>query len=185
MNVVCLGDSLTYGYGVYPDENWCYIIKKHFNIDLVNKGVNGDTSAGMLFRSFSDIINISPSHAIIMGGTNDLLMGYSIDTIIDNMSSLLMEIKDKGIIPYLGIQPPTNEYLAKKFWDGTIDYSQVNNNISIYRNEMIKFTNKFNINYFDFYNEFINNIRNLNYLFMDGIHPSKKGHELMAKIIKF
>lgn len=185
MKVVCLGDSLTFGYGVYPGENWCDLVKKNLNIDIINKGINGDTSSGMLFRSFSDVINLNPSSAMVMGGTNDFLMGYDVDRVVDNISTILIEIKEKGIVPYLGIQIPVYNTLAKKFWDEDIDYSKVNDDISLYRNKMIKFVEKYSINFFDFHKLFNDNLSNFQCLFIDGVHPTKKGHEIMARIIKF
>lgn len=185
MKIVCLGDSLTFGYGVYPGENWCDIVRRDLNITIINKGVNGDTSSGMLFRSFNDVINLNPSSAIVMGGTNDFLMGYDLNRVVDNISTLLIEIKEKGIIPYLGIQIPVYQPLAEKFWDESIDYSLVNINIENYRKNMCDFCNNYNIKVFDFYKAFKDSIEDFNSLFIDGIHPTKQGHEIMAGIINF
>ena len=36
---VFLGDSLIYGYGVSPRDNWVYKLKNTLNLNLYNKGV--------------------------------------------------------------------------------------------------------------------------------------------------
>lgn len=185
MKIVCLGDSLTYGYGVYPGENWCDLVKKNLNVDIINKGLNGDTSSGMLFRCFSDVLNLKPSSAIIMGGTNDFLMGYNTARVVANICTLLIEMEQNSICPYLGIQIPVYDILAKKFWDSHIDYSLVNANIEDYRNKMLNFCNNYNIKVFDFYKEFKCSTEDFDSLFIDGIHPTKKGHEIMARTISF
>ena len=38
---VFLGDSLIYGYGVSPRDNWVYKLKNTLNLNLYNKGING------------------------------------------------------------------------------------------------------------------------------------------------
>jgi acyl-CoA thioesterase I len=53
--VVALGDSMTYGKGVsrgedYPAQLESTLRAKGYHISVVNAGVNGDTSGGMLQR---------------------------------------------------------------------------------------------------------------------------------------
>lgn len=73
MKLVCLGDSLTYGYKVKPSETWPSLVKQKLNIEVLNKGINGDTTMGMLGRYNFDVRSESPSHVILMGGGNDLI----------------------------------------------------------------------------------------------------------------
>ena len=37
---VFLGDSLIYGYGVSPRDNWVYKLKNTLNLNLYNKGID-------------------------------------------------------------------------------------------------------------------------------------------------
>ena len=67
MKIVCIGDSITFGYGVQSNENWINILNDKLNITFINRGLNGDTSSGMLFRSYEDIIKLKPNGVIIMG----------------------------------------------------------------------------------------------------------------------
>lgn len=55
MNIVCLGDSTTYGYMVGRNKVWTKILndtfaEKNKNIKFINKGINGDMISGMLVR---------------------------------------------------------------------------------------------------------------------------------------
>ena len=43
MKIVCLGDSLTYGYGVPRKDGWVSLAAQATGHTLVNKGVSGDT----------------------------------------------------------------------------------------------------------------------------------------------
>lgn len=182
MKIVCIGDSLTYGYGVHSNECWVELLHKSLNIEIINKGVNGDTTTGILSRSYKDVLELKPSHAILMAGTNDILLNYSIDNIVDNMCLLLKEIKDNKIVPILALQPPIAAELAKIYWDEYINYNNANEHLFEYTQTMKAFACKNNITIIDFYNTFIK----LNYmlnLYSDGIHPNSEGHKLMFKTI--
>lgn len=54
MKIVCLGDSLTYGYGVPRKDGWVSLAAQATGHTLVNKGVSGDTTGGMLARFARD-----------------------------------------------------------------------------------------------------------------------------------
>lgn len=48
--VVALGDSLTYGYGATPKTAHPAILSEFNGWNVINAGVNGDTSADVLVR---------------------------------------------------------------------------------------------------------------------------------------
>ena len=75
MKMVCIGDSLTAGHGVSNHECFVSILREKFQINVLNKGVNGDTTAGILSRSYRDVIQNNPSHVLIMVGCNDFMSG--------------------------------------------------------------------------------------------------------------
>lgn len=54
---VFLGDSLIYGYGVSPKDNWVYKLKNTLNLNLYNKGINGSTTTDMLIRFEEDVLS--------------------------------------------------------------------------------------------------------------------------------
>ncbi|MFT8314421.1 MAG: GDSL-type esterase/lipase family protein [Clostridium sp.] len=182
MKIVCIGDSLTYGYGVHSEECWVELLHKSLNIKTINKGVNGDTTTGILSRSNRDILELKPSHVIIMAGTNDLLLNYSLDNIIDNIKFILMEAKNNSILPILALQPPVIDTLAKIYWDNYIDYTKVNGHLFQYTENIKTFTYENNINVIDFYTTFVNS-NNIDNLYSDGIHPNSEGHKLMLQTI--
>ncbi|MDM0585184.1 SGNH/GDSL hydrolase family protein [Clostridium perfringens] len=51
MNIICIGDSLTFGYGVGQENSWVSLLNDEKN-KFINKGVNGDTSTGILSRIY-------------------------------------------------------------------------------------------------------------------------------------
>ena len=77
MKVVCLGDSLTYGYGVPRKDCWASLTAARTGHTLVNRGVNGDTTGGMLARFGRDVLEERPQRVLLMGGANDIIYGGS------------------------------------------------------------------------------------------------------------
>lgn len=181
MKIVCLGDSLTFGYGVHPSNSWVHILKQNMKCPIMKKGVNGDTTAGMLLRSYKDVIENNPTHVIIMGGTNDLLQGHSLNNVIINIQMLLSEAIQNNIEPIIAVQIPVEESMAEAYWYDGIDYKKVNKHLETYRSWVIDYSkNKF-FRYIDFYSRFVEEmkIREKSELYIDGIHPTVLGHNIM------
>ncbi|AAK81378.1 lysophospholipase L1-like esterase [Clostridium acetobutylicum] len=178
MKLVCIGDSLTYGYGVSSTSSWVELLKAHFSINVINKGINGDTTSGILSRSYSDIVKEKPNYVIIMAGTNDMLMDYSTKLIKDNIELLLKEAKENNITPILALQPPVISPLAKTYWDSEIDYEKVAISLLDYIRWAKAYCINNNIAFVSFNIVFINK-DNIEALYNDGIHPNSEGHKLM------
>lgn len=174
---IFIGDSLTFGYGLRTGEGWVNNINKYLPFQIINKGINGDTTASMLNRFYSDVTSINPDKVFIMGGTNDLLRGQSVPYIITNIEAMINDIEDKEI--YLGIPPCIIKEMAQNLFMPSTLYSYCTNTLPLLRDAIIKLANKYNISYIDFYSLSIKNI-NQN-IFNDGIHLNAFGNDLMLK----
>lgn len=185
MKIICIGDSITFGYGILKKDCWVSLIKSKLRLDVTNKGINGDTTAGMLSRSFKDVITLSPSHVMIMGGCNDFMCNRNLNMVENNLEELVKEALSYHIVPIIGIEPPVNSLIAVKKWSSSIDYHFVNKLEKEYHDWIINFCIKLNINYIDFYQCFKENLKNKNprELYIDGIHPTPLGHNLMFNCI--
>jgi acyl-CoA thioesterase I len=181
MKIVCLGDSLTFGYGVYPSQCWVDLLKQHTKCEIINSGINGDTTAGMLSRSYGDVIENKPTHVIIMGGTNDLLQDYSLGNVINNIEELIYEALQNSIKPIVAIQIPVIESMASIYWDDSIEYKKINKNLEVYRNWVTDYSKDDSLKYIDFYSKFTDELkcREKSELYVDGIHPTALGHKIM------
>ncbi len=184
MKLVCAGDSLTYGYGVRPKEAWVNLLQATSRYEIINKGVNGDTSTALLNRSYEDILSLKPCYAIIMCGTNDFLMGNSVNSTFDNLKLLWKEILNNSIKPILLTPPPVFPSLAKERWTSYIDYSKVNLKIKELGELTKAFAQGNKIEWINFYEVFEKVHWNFNDLFSDGIHLRAKGHLLIYNTIK-
>jgi lysophospholipase L1-like esterase len=71
MKIVFFGDSLTQGmFGAGFFETVRAALPSH---ELVNKGVNGDTSLNLFRRVTPDVIDLKPAGVVIMVGVNDAI----------------------------------------------------------------------------------------------------------------
>ena len=68
VDLVCLGDSIVYGYGVSSRYAWPYLASKTLGINILNKGENGDTADGMNVRFMKDVAWNHPK-SICHGGS--------------------------------------------------------------------------------------------------------------------
>ncbi|HXY83528.1 MAG TPA: GDSL-type esterase/lipase family protein, partial [Candidatus Saccharimonadales bacterium] len=57
-------------------------------VNVLNRGINGDLTSGMLERFSRDVIDEKPNYAIILGGTNDLGWGFDPAMIVHNLSTM-------------------------------------------------------------------------------------------------
>ena len=56
MKLIRIGDSLTFGYGVHLSQRWTRLCAQETGWELVNEGINGDTTGGMLARMQGDLL---------------------------------------------------------------------------------------------------------------------------------
>ena len=71
--IVCLGDSLTEGYGASQQESYPAFLQKKIAVTVINAGVSGDTASGGLARVNSDVLAKDPQMVIVLLGGNDFL----------------------------------------------------------------------------------------------------------------
>ena len=102
--VVALGDSLTYGYGATPQTSYPAILAELTGWQIINAGVNGDTSADVLARSAA-IIAQNPDLVLLGVGGNDVLRRTESMTTKANISATIATIKAANIPVVLIAEP--------------------------------------------------------------------------------
>ncbi|WP_300260214.1 GDSL-type esterase/lipase family protein [Clostridium sp.] len=179
MNIICIGDSLTFGYGVGQENSWVSLLNDEKN-KFINKGVNGDTSTGILSRIYSILKSSDSSICLIMCGSNDIIMNKSISSIIDNIQLMTDDCNSLNIKPIILSPPKIYNDLAIKRWDSSIDYEKCNSNLEKYAKKLGLFCKKNNLLFIDLNSTLPFN--SLNYT--DGLHLSLKGNTLISNLVK-
>ncbi|RZL86322.1 MAG: GDSL family lipase [Variovorax sp.] len=99
--VLALGDSLTAGYGASPDEAWPAKLALLTGWQIVNEGVNGDTSAGAL-RRLDGLLDANSYDAILIGiGGNDMLRAMPAKNTSSNLAAIVRKALTHS--PYVAV----------------------------------------------------------------------------------
>ncbi|WP_201568946.1 GDSL-type esterase/lipase family protein [Psychrobacter sp. JCM 18900] len=102
--VVALGDSLTYGYGANPKTAYPTVLAELSKWNVVNAGVNGDTSADVLTR-VNKITEQNPDLVLLGVGGNDVLQRIAPDTTRANIVATIDTLQSNNIDVVLIAEP--------------------------------------------------------------------------------
>ena len=180
---VFLGDSLIFGYGVKPKDNWVNKLKNTYDLDIYNKGVNGSTSTDMLVRFQRDASDNCPNILFLMAGTNDLLSNRSVTSIVNNIEIMIKEALLNNIKVHIGIPPNIIPEMANKLFMRCDTYDYCKESLPLLRNELLNLCNSYSLKYIDFYS-ITENSKQLSNLYLDGIHFNPKGQDLLFEAAK-
>jgi acyl-CoA thioesterase-1 len=176
-NIIFFGDSLTFGYGVTKQDSWVYKLTQKLAFETLNKARNGDTTASMLSRYYNDVLIYVPSKIFIMGGTNDLLLGKSVPAILSNIELLIKDGLSINSEIIIGIPPKIIGKMANALFSASHLYSYAENGLLELRNGLIELCQKYNVPFINFYDLIPIDER----IYLDGLHLTYIGHELMFK----
>jgi len=185
MELYCLGDSLTFGYGVNRTQRWIHLAAQQSGWQLINLGISGDTTGGMLTRLQTQLIpklaQQHDRHVMLMGGCNDIFYGGSAATAQANMGSMAHQLLAAGAFPIIGSPLPLCVGDVPQDWASVVDFPQAAVMIADYRMWCADFCRAFGIPYIDFYGDFLRDGAPNRTLYLDGLHPTPAGHQLMAR----
>ena len=111
--IVVLGDSLTAGFGLTPDEAFPAVIERKlrregYHYRVVNAGVSGDTTAAGL-RRVDWVLRSQPAIAIVALGANDGLRHQSVTAMRDNLVEIVRRLRAAGAgVLLAGMRVPSN-----------------------------------------------------------------------------
>lgn len=183
MKLLCLGDSLTYGYDVRPAERWTALVAAKGEIQIDNKGQCGDTTAGMVFRLHQlDLIGYDAF--FIMGGSNDILLDREFSSICRNIEALVSRLKGTDKPIYLGIPPLTKLESAYYGWQEMADVDRHNAVLRQYRQWILNYGSREGCTIIDFF-RILEEAEQAGgqSLYSDGVHPSADGYALFAEAV--
>lgn len=167
--IIFLGDSLT------NQCDWSEILS---NSQVINRGISGDTTQGMLRRL--DVSKQNPSKVFMMIGINDIATKVSKDKIIENYAHIIDKIQRESPNTVIYVQSllPVNE-------DIYVYHNKISNiDIITVNNEIHRISREHNIKFIDLYPLFLQgNQMNAKYT-TDGIHLNGNGYKVWTDAIK-
>lgn len=173
-NIIFLGDSLTFGYGLNRNLSFASLIEKNIDYPLINKGINGSTTTDMLVRFTKDVIDNNPYLLLILGGTNDILSNKPLKLIIENISLMVEEALSNNVKVILA-SPPSFFKDSNSLFINPKDYDKNINKLSLLNSELSSLATLKNINFIDLFS--ITN--SLDNIFIDGVHLNEEGNRLL------
>ncbi len=128
--LVCLGDSVTFGWNLAYEESFPYLLENKLKeqypeIMVINSGVGSETVVDGLNRLDSDVFYFDPQVVIINFGLNDAFVfkygnkdtdlknNIDLDTYTDTYRQLIERILEKDIEILI---MSTNPVIAEKLW---------------------------------------------------------------------
>jgi len=172
IKVVCLGDSITWGFPYGPEYSWVAKLDQVVDGEFINEGINGNTTDDMLRRFYRCVVKYEPTHVVIMGGANDVLWRESVDRILHNLRKMVEQAREAGIKVIMAT--PT-----------AINYPEVERRLEKIRDWIKAFAREQGLPVIDFAAAYFDpdgKVRS-ELLLLDGAHPNKNGYRAMFEQI--
>ena len=113
--IMIVGDSLSAGYGIQPQQGWVHLLQKRLEQQypkqhkVVNASVSGETTSGALARLPKLLQTHRPDVVVIELGGNDGLRGQPPQMIQKNLANLILHSqKAKAKVVIFGMKMPPN-----------------------------------------------------------------------------
>lgn len=122
--IMILGDSLSAGYGIQPQQGWVHLLQQRLEQQypkqhkVVNASVSGETTSGALARLPKLLQTHKPQIVVIELGGNDALRGQPPQQIERNLGQLVQrsqQAKAKVIVFGMKIPPNYGTAYSKAF----------------------------------------------------------------------
>ncbi len=173
VKVVFMGNSIT--------EAWPMADASFFNTPgFVNRGISGQTTPQMLLRFKQDVIALHPKVVVILAGTNDIAGNTGPTTVheifghIESMASLAAAAGIKVVICSV---LPVFDYPWKPGLEPAQKIIDLNDKLQV-----LSVSKAYT--YADYFSATANDKNGLREdLGSDGVHPNKKGYDLMKPIV--
>lgn len=155
---------------------------KSTGFDLINKGVNGDTTSGIAARFEQDVLSHKPDFVFYHTGANDFIYREATpEEAFANLESLAKQADAEGITSVYITPVPVDAGKAGYMWLAGcgISYDAVNRELKQF-SDMLKNTGRLFVDMNALYKDFTEEIGDVDLAYLDGVHPTPAGHEFIA-----
>ncbi len=201
LRIATFGDSITKGTSwVKRRQTYTYVLGKilegrGIKVEMLRKGVSGETTRGALKRLEKDVIAQKPDVVTIMYGTNDAFIDVhkdekdttpriSLENYEKNLNTIIRKLKEHDIKPVL-----MNSIPMGNFWVADVGiYAEKDGNFKLetYVDIVRRVAAQEKVPLVDHFDVWIrrkNKGQNINNWLADGLHPNTDGHRFIAKTI--
>ncbi len=175
--VVFLGDSITDFFRINEYFHGVYVI---------NRGISGDTTDGVLFRLPESVYQLHPAKVFLMIGTNDLGENKSEQDIVHNIGQIIAAIRANC--------PEAKIYLESIYPVSKIRHIKVrrvivgkrtNEKICRINEKLERLAQENDIPYIDVYSHLVDETGNIRLEYtVEGLHLTAQGYRAVAEVLK-
>ncbi|GAF24845.1 lysophospholipase l1 and related esterases [Moorella thermoacetica Y72] len=181
IDLVGLGDSLTWGYPFGPEASWLNLAAAETGLQVINRGISGETTGEMLARFDEDVVRPGPRAVTIMGGTNDAWAGLAAAEVESNIRTMIDKARRAGIEVIICLPPPlcrTGSDIPASFLEKMAGL------LADYRDACRHLASSRGLELLDFYIPLLDQDTGWGKreFFVDDAHPSIKGYQAMAAV---
>ncbi|MBQ8896705.1 MAG: hypothetical protein IJY88_07945 [Clostridia bacterium] len=180
--VVAFGDSIT------AADKWQKYIEQEYGIDIINRGVGGDSTHTAMARFRQEVIYSSADIVFISLGTNDAAIDMEKHTPLEeykeNLRRFIDQCKNAGVKVILNIPTPIVDepYLTRHDPEPFLEYGGPNGLLALYAQAAREVAVEKNVVYADINAAFLATDDYTKY-FPDGIHPNDAGYKIYAECV--
>lgn len=112
--ILVLGDSLSAGYGIRPEQAWPSLLtqrlaERRLDYTVANLSISGETTAGGRSRLAAALATHQPAVVVLALGANDGLRGLSIEQMRGNLEAMVSAAQKAGArVLVAGMRLPPN-----------------------------------------------------------------------------
>lgn len=175
--IVFIGNSIVNGFPFRRSECFASLVRQDSDMEVINKGNNGETTADILRRFDKDVLAHSPDIVFILTGTNDsIYKDATPGEAFENLMIMAQKSKEAGISPVFFTPVPVDAKMASRMWmaDADIDYNAVNRDLE----KLADFIRASKLNFIDLTAQYKSCGK-----YHDGIHPLPEGHRFIANLV--
>ena len=101
LTLLILGDSLSAGYGILPNQSWVTLLEQHLKtqlkpVKIINASISGETTKGGALRSEQLFTQYQPDLLVLELGANDGLRGYPLSQMKANLITIIKGAQHSG-----------------------------------------------------------------------------------------
>ena len=198
--VIFIGNSIVAGYPWGKGKSFTGVLRrilkdgdgdpagvpafaKSTGFDIINKGVNGDTTAGIAARFEADVLSHKPDIVFYLTGANDFIYREADpEEAFNNLERLAKQADEIGAVSVYITPTPVDAGKAGYMWLAGcgISYDAVNRDLADF-SEMLKDSGRPFVDMNRLYQDYIEELGDPDLAYLDGVHPTPDGHVFMAR----
>ncbi len=189
--VVCLGDSITMGVRLKPEEKYPAVLETLVpGIRVVNSGIGGNTSGQGLARFQKDVLAHQPDVVVLFFGTNDsVLTGpgkyrVALPQYVANLREMIRQCRQRQIkVVFCTLLPINHEpYFTRHPKEYYQPEGGLDKILARYRNAVVQIGQREHVPVVDLYAAFAKDMTLLQGP-PDGVHPNARGSRAIAVLV--